>query len=201
MLEVRELACERGERSLFSGLSLNLCAGETLELQGANGAGKSTFLRIIAGLAESYSGELNWQGQEIRRNRVDYHRQSFFLGHRSGVKPVLSVIENLRCLTELKNNYCENRAQRALQRLQLEGYATTPCYRLSAGQQKRVSLASLLTTDATLWILDEPFTALDSAGAEQLELMLAAHCEAGGIAVVASHQRLADRSGMQRLQL
>lgn len=201
MLEVSNLACERGERTLFSDLSLKLCAGETLELQGANGAGKSTFLRIIAGLAESYSGELSWQGRTIRRNRADYHRQSLFLGHRSGVKPVLTVRENLRCLTELKNSYCSKRAEQALQRMQLADYSSSPCYRLSAGQQRRVSLASLLTTDATLWILDEPFTALDSAGAELLESMLAAHCEAGGIAVVASHLKLAERSAVQGLQL
>ncbi len=201
MLELVNISCERAERTLFSELSLQLNAGELVEVRGANGAGKSTLLRIIAGLSQSYTGDILWRGLARQDPSAEFSAHSVYIGHLSGIKPALRPLENLRWLTELQTPFEHTAAITALQRLGLGNFLDLPCHQLSAGQQRRVALARLLTTKSDLWLLDEPFTALDSSGSELLESMLLEHLSAGGCAILSSHQALNQIPKVRRLNL
>lgn len=201
MLELINISCERAERTLFTGLSVQLDAGELIEVRGSNGAGKSTLLRIIAGLAQSYRGEIRWRGIQTSDSNALFSSQRLYLGHLPGIKPALLPMENLRWLTELQTSFDEALGLEALQRLGVADFLDLPCHQLSAGQQRRVALARLLSTQCNLWVLDEPFTALDQNGAELLENMLQQHLQAGGCAILSSHQDLSQVPNVRRLSL
>ena len=201
MLELVDIRCERAERTLFSELNLGLRPGELLEVRGANGAGKSTLLRIVAGLAENYEGAIKWNGTAIQDSRSEYAAENIYLGHLPAIKPSLSAPENLRWLTELKSPFDEGKARLALDRMAIGAFMDLPCYQLSAGQQRRVSLARLLTIKARLWVLDEPFTALDASGIELLEELLLEHLNDGGSVVLSTHQPLTRFADVRRLDL
>lgn len=194
LVELRNLACERDERTLFAVLNARFLAGQVVQILGPNGSGKTTLLRVLAGVSHDYNGEILWQGQNLSDARWDYANQMLFLGHLPGIKKSLTPIENLRWYAaaqgsaegQLKVN--DDVLVAALAQVNLAGYEDTPCYRLSAGQLRRVALARLAFSRAKVWILDEPFTALDKSGVAQLEARLAAHAFSGGLVLVTSHQ-------------
>ena len=187
LLSARQLSCVRQDRVLFEQLDLQLHAGEVLQIAGKNGAGKSSLLRILAGLADPEDGEIFYQQQALSHCADDYADNLCFIGHLAGVQPQLTALENLAfwraCFALTPADDWALLAQ-----LGLAGLEDIPCQQLSAGQQRRVSLARLWLTKAQIWILDEPFTALDQSAIAALTRRMAAHCEAGGAVLLTSHQ-------------
>lgn len=201
ILVLNNISCERADRVLFDQLTFDISAGQIVEITGSNGCGKSTLLRIIAGLAQSYTGQVMWQGVDTASCKQRFQSQCIYQGHTLGVKPSLSVVENLRWSTELKGEYDHDTAMEALRRFGLHGFEHTLCHSLSAGQQRRVSLARLLTTSAKIWILDEPFTALDRSAISHLHRVFEEHLAFGGSVVLSTHQPIDDFSNVKRLEL
>lgn len=188
-LHATEIAAERDGRWLFRALSFAVSAGDVLRVEGANGAGKTTLLRILAGLDQDFDGQVAWPlaAGAARPWRDDV----LFLGHLPGLKGTLTARENLGWLAQLRGKPSRMDMGVALQRVGLAGYGDVPVATLSAGQKRRVALARLHLEDAPLWILDEPFTAIDRAGVVALEELLAAHARAGGAVIVTTHHPLA----------
>lgn len=201
LLELRALYCERADRVLFDGLNVTVNSGELLEITGPNGSGKSTLLRIIAGLGQAHEGEVFWCGEAADRQQALIRAETLYLGHSVGVKAALSVMENLRWSTELKSAFDEKKAAAALAALCLSGYENVRCGNLSAGQQRRVALARLYTSACRLWVLDEPFTALDKTGIADLQVLFEQHLSNGGSIILTTHQRLDALPAIQRLSL
>ena len=204
-LQARQLYCERDDRVLFDELDVQLVNGELLQLVGPNGAGKTTLLRLLAGLNREFEGDLLWGGESLFDIYDDYAQQRLYMGHLSAVKKALTPIENLRWLTAAWD-VTEDDLWRALDEVQLYGYEETPCMQLSAGQQRRVGLARLAlaeqgTGPAPLWILDEPFTALDKAGVQWLESRLQQHVASGGSVIITSHHALEGIASLRQLEL
>ncbi|HMX15758.1 MAG TPA: cytochrome c biogenesis heme-transporting ATPase CcmA [Rhodocyclaceae bacterium] len=191
MLTTTGLSCQRGERRLFAGLDLSVGAGQWLYVKGENGSGKTTLLRTLVGLAHAAAGEVRWRGQTLREAGDDYRRELLYLGHHGAMKEDLTPFENLRLASALDGNDLPERDTfAALHRLGLRGREDLPVRFLSAGQKRRVLLARLVTRKATLWILDEPFTALDVKAVDMLSGLIGEHLAAGGMAVLTSHQAL-----------
>ena len=190
MLEVRDLACARGDQSLFAGLGFGVGPGEVLWVEGPNGAGKTTLLRILAGLATPDSGEVLWRGEGGRAGREARAREGLWVGHLDALKDDLSVAENLRfhaALAEL--DQAPDQVDAALAAVGLDDRSHLPVRVLSRGQRRRTALARLrLAARRPLWILDEPFAALDSASVEGLAATVAGHARAGGLVVLTTHQ-------------
>ncbi|MGB0360933.1 MAG: cytochrome c biogenesis heme-transporting ATPase CcmA [Endozoicomonas sp.] len=203
MLTVNQLSCERNERLLFHNLSFQLASGEVLQIEGQNGAGKTTLLRIIAGLSSLTQGGISWNGQSLSSVYEDFRLNSFFLGHKPGLKMELSSLENMRWRLQLKNiNASEPALLSTLEQVGLFGYEDIPCCHLSAGQLQRVAFACLIVSRVKLWILDEPFTAIDTKGIIWLENLIDNHAEQGGMVLITSHQPLSDRRGnLRKLKL
>lgn len=183
MLDARDLACLRGERVVFAGLSFTLAPGGALLLTGANGAGKSSLLRLLAGLIAPAEGLLLWQGEDALADRAAHARRLRYVGHGDALKPALTARENLAFFARLWGGDPES----ALAALGLEALAELPARVLSAGQKRRLGLARLALAPADLWLLDEPTTGLDVASVERLGAMLARHRAAGGMVVAATH--------------
>ncbi|WP_203073022.1 heme ABC exporter ATP-binding protein CcmA [Falsiroseomonas ponticola] len=183
MLEGRDLACWRGERAVFAGLSFTLPPGGALLLVGANGAGKSSLLRLLAGLVPLAEGELLWQGQDALADRVAHAARLRYLSHQDALKPSLSARENLSFFARLWGGDTEA----ALDSVGLSDLADLPARVLSSGQKRRLALARLALAPAPLWLLDEPTVGLDTASVERLGLLLAAHRQAGGAVLAATH--------------
>lgn len=192
MLEADQLACIRGDRALFRGLQLQLSAGQLLRVEGANGAGKTSLLRLLAGLALPAAGEVRWCGRPIRRQRETYARALLYLGHLGGLKDELTPVENLAIEADLTGSpgITVRRIEGALEFWGLQRQLRLPLRVLSAGQRRRAALARLQLSDAALWILDEPFNALDVAAVAHLGRQIEAHLARGGLAVVTSHMDL-----------
>ncbi|WP_413727927.1 cytochrome c biogenesis heme-transporting ATPase CcmA [Sodalis sp. RH19] len=193
MLEANNLSCIRDDRVLFSGLSFRISPGDIVQVEGANGAGKTSLLRILAGLAQPDEGQVSWRQQPIRRERGLYHREMLFIGHLSGINLSLTPLENLAFFQALGGGG-RNEADlwRALEHVGLSGYEDLPAAGLSAGQQRRIALARLWLSPAALWILDEPLTAIDQQGVAQLMSLFAAHADARGSVLLTTHQALPD---------
>ena len=189
MLEVAALECARQRRTLFAGLSFSLGAGELLRVAGANGSGKTTLLKILCGLLEPDAGEVRWQGTPIRQLREDYTRHLVYLGHAPAVKDDLSAAENLTIACTLAGRPASpQQAQKALESYGLPATGV-PIRRLSQGQRRRAALARLLlSADAPLWLLDEPFAALDATAARFTQELIARHVAQGGAAIYTTHQ-------------
>jgi heme exporter protein A len=189
MLEAVDLRCERGGRTLFSGLSFALRAGELLRIAGANGAGKTSLLRIVCGLLEPAQGAVRWRGEETRRLREEFWRELVYIGHPNALKDDLTAAENLSVACTLGGRGAgETKVRGALRRLGLGGRETQPARMLSQGMRRRVALARLvLSEDVVLWVLDEPFTALDTAAVDDVQDVIAQHVARGGIVIYATH--------------
>lgn len=187
-LQAVGLCCVRDQRILFRDLSFQLHSGECLQIEGLNGAGKTSLLRILCGLLSPREGTIYWRGEDIYENRTTYHSELLYIGHTPGLKDELSPLQNLRFYSSL-NKQSEDFAA-ALDEVGLYGYEDIPVRSLSAGQKRRVALARLWLSDAPLWILDEPLTAIDSAGVHNLEQRLEQHCQQGGCLLLTSHQTL-----------
>ncbi len=184
------LECIRGDNILFSDLDLAVGPGEILLVNGDNGSGKTSLLRILCGLALPERGRVLWNGAPIEKVRNEFHRALCYIGHLHAIKGELSVAENLRLAAMLGGNRIAD-TDTVLGRIGLTGMQDRPCAALSAGQRRRVALARLLTGNARLWILDEPFTALDAQGRALIESLLREHAGQGGMAIMTSHHPVA----------
>lgn len=200
MFEALNLSCVRDERTLFSGLSFTVEPAEMVQIEGRNGAGKTSLLRILAGLSSPDAGEVRWQGVNTRRQRDVFHQQLLYLGHQPGVKSVLTAFENLAFYQSV-NRQSGNRKgdadaiYQALENVGLPGYEDVTVAQMSAGQQRRVALARLWLSDAPLWILDEPLTAIDKDGVATLIALFEHHAQQGGMVLLTTHQ---DLQGVRR---
>jgi heme exporter protein A len=190
MLEASDLTCERGDARLFSGLSLSLGAGELAQVRGPNGSGKTSLLRLLAGLSRPAAGRVLWRGADIRGLREGYAAELAFIGHSNAVKDELTAQENLACALELAGKTINiDELREALERLGLARHARLPARYLSQGQKRRVALARLcLAAEAALWILDEPFAALDAAAFDAVVGLVDGHLARGGAVVLTTHQ-------------
>ncbi|QWD90368.1 cytochrome c biogenesis heme-transporting ATPase CcmA [Polynucleobacter sp. MWH-Braz-FAM2G] len=190
-LEARGLTCVRGERRLFTNLHLSISAGECLHVRGENGVGKTSLLRILTGLSKAESGEIFWNQQSIGKDLATYHRALLFLGHRDALKEDLTAFENLKLYAAIDDiDLLDEKVLAALWRFGLRGREYLPVNCLSAGQKRRVLMARMLTRQAKLWVLDEPFNALDVQAIQVLQALIAEHVEQGGLVVLTSHQEL-----------
>jgi heme exporter protein A len=197
MLEADNLECVRGDRRLFSGLGFRLAAGELLYLQGRNGAGKTSLLRMLIGLLPPESGAIRWQGQPIGSD--DFRADLCYLGHLNAIKEELTPLENLLAAARLADSpLSEDDALDALEQVGLAGRADLACKYLSQGQKRRVALARLVKEKRPLWILDEPFVALDVSAVSWLAGIISGHLQRGGLAVMTTHQPVDIPAGQVR---
>ena len=189
MLEATGLECVRGERRLFAGVGFRLQAGELLSLQGRNGSGKTSQLRMLCGLSPAAAGEIRWRGETIGRLGENYRRELCYLGHHNAIKDELSPLENLLTSAHLADEaLAEGCALDALEKVGLAGRADLACRYLSQGQRRRVALSRLCFERRALWVLDEPYVALDPAAIELVAGLIGDHLQRGGLAVLTTHQ-------------
>ena len=199
MLEVRDLACVRGDHRLFRGLNFTLHAGELLHLRGSNGSGKTSLLRTICGLMAPAEGQVLWQGKNTRSIRDEFFNNLIYLGHLGAIKGDLTAIENLRLACQLAGLPAEeDNLLKAIAQMGLVGREDLPTKVLSAGQKRRVALARLLAHNAKLWVLDEPFNALDVAAVDLLKRLIADHVRAEGMVILTTHQEVEIDTGKIR---
>lgn len=192
MLQGSNLACVRGDRELFRGINFSLEAGGLLQVNGPNGSGKTSMLRMLCGLSNTASGEISWCGQPIRSLGSDYYNSVTYIGHLSGTKDDLTVIENLRISSALSGfEISIPQAREALQYIGLGGREMLPAKVLSQGQRRRVALARLLVCKTALWILDEPLAALDVMAVKLMQELLEQHLQENGMIVMTTHQEIA----------
>jgi len=202
LLEARAVNCWRGERHILRDVSFAVHAGEFLKITGPNGVGKTTLLRIVCGLLPAESGAIEWRGRPTRGASDEFHAEMSYLGHLNSLKSDLTAHENLRFLAGLRQALAPQDIDAALDRVGILSRRDLQARSLSAGQKRRLALARLLLADATLWILDEPVTNLDTAGIALVEELITEHVTRGGLALAAAHQRLLDdRPWLRRLEL
>lgn len=204
MLQVDQLACMRGDALLFRDLSFGLEGGSLLHVAGRNGAGKTSLLRMLCGLMLPEAGEIRWRGKPIRSQREEYHGELLYLGHANAVKDEFSALENLRVACAVAGReISETQALAALDAIGLAHRADLDARHLSQGQRRRVALARLLLADGIpLWILDEPFTALDVPAVALLARTIESHLTRGGAVIYTTHQDVPIASAsLQRLDV
>ncbi|MDA8752553.1 cytochrome c biogenesis heme-transporting ATPase CcmA [Halieaceae bacterium] len=190
LLAAHQLTLERGGRQLFHELSFSVNPGQLIQVEGANGAGKTSLMRILAGLSRyGFDGT------------IERHARLLYLGHKSAVKGLLSTRENLAWHLAGEGEHTAAAIEDALAKVGLYGYEDTLAHTLSAGQHRRVNLARLYLSSSPLWLLDEPFTAIDRQGVAELEALIVEHTEAGGAVVLTSHQSLKVTRSVQMLSL
>jgi len=201
LLQTRNLSCIRNDRQLFERLDIGLEAGQMLVVEGPNGCGKTSLLRILTGLRLADGGEVLWRGEPIDRLAGDYFEQVNYVGHHDGVKHELSCLENLR-LARAMGVPSKQDLDDILDKVNLYAYGETEVGSLSAGQKRRLALARLLATDALLWILDEPFTSLDKASMALFSELFEQHLERQGVIVITSHHDISlPTRSLQRLEM
>ena len=195
-LKVKNLQCIRGENELFSDLSFVLNNKQLMRIEGQNGTGKTTLLRALCGLSDPNDGEVIWEGEPIKKQGDIFLKDLFFLGHHNAIKADLNALENLQINTALAGNkLSEEVLLEALDDIGLFGSEYKPTAHLSQGQKRRVGLAALLLSKAKLWILDEPFVALDGFAVKLLQDVIAKHVENGGMVILTTHQEVPLTSG------
>ena len=200
VLEACEITCIKRDRTLFEGISLSVDAGDLLYLRGPNGAGKTSLLRILTGLSAPDSGTVRFNSVDIAVNASAYLSNLVYLGHKSGTNGSLSAIDNLKFwLAQHSTNVNDDALYETLARIGLVGLEDVPVRYLSAGQQRRVALSRLWLKKASVWVLDEPFTALDPKGVALLEQFMKHHVENGGVVITTSHQALSEEAGRYRV--
>lgn len=191
MLEVSNLACSRGDHPLFTDLSFTLEAGELLQVQGENGKGKTSLLRTLCGFMQPVAGEIRWRGESVDELDEDYYAELLYLGHHNAIKDELNALENLQISAGLAGiKLGEKEAIAALRRMGLKGREHLPVKVLSQGQRRRAALARMLVSDAPLWVLDEPLTALDVGAVGLIQELLGEHLARDGMVIFTTHQPL-----------
>ena len=202
MLEIQSLECVRDDRQLFSDLSFSLADAEVLQIEGPNGSGKTSLLRIICGLRLAETGQVLWRGESIRANREDYYANMVYIGHLPCIKAELTVLENVRSLLDTRSLAVTNEViEVALAKVGLVSYEDVPGKALSSGQRRRILLAFIELAQAKLWVLDEPLTALDVQGVELMESMILEHRQAGGSVIFTTHHGMQLDCDMRLVQL
>lgn len=184
------LSCIRNDVMLFSDLDFRLDGGDILQIQGPNGSGKTSLLRILCGLALPDTGTVQWNGKNIHDHRQEYFKEMSYIGHVNGIKLELTALENLviaDALSVTDNNFA---LLEILEKMGLAEHENIPARKLSSGQRRRLALARLLISDTWLWILDEPLTSLDDYGRQVMRDMISAHAAGNGITVLATHDPL-----------
>lgn len=189
LLTAKNLTCIKEERVLFDNLSFDIHAGDIVQVEGPNGVGKTSLLRILAGLSQPEEGQVLFEQEYILKNRELYNQQLLYIGHLAGVKGELTAQENLAFNLALSGLNKED-AEETLKQVNLLGFENTLASHLSAGQHRRIALAKLWNNTAKLWILDEPFTAIDKKGVIALEKMILSHAKNGGAVILTTHQDL-----------
>ncbi|SHI26779.1 heme exporter protein A [Ferrimonas marina] len=201
LLAAEALTCIREERILFDELSFEVRPGDILQIEGPNGAGKTSLLRILAGLSRPYSGRVCFAGKPIEAVRDEFHQALLYMGHLPGVKSELTAEENLNFSMRV-TGFNDAPIHDILKKVNLAGFEDHPAGHLSAGQHRRIALARLWHTDAKIWIVDEPLTAIDKRGVAELEQLFLDHADRGGCVILTTHQDLqlvGDR--LQKLKL
>ncbi len=203
MLLTQGLACLRGDRLLFKNVEFELNAGGLLYVLGENGSGKSSLLRMLCGLMLPESGTVFWNKKPIKEESESYLSNLTYIGHLNGLKDDLTALENLTMSARAAGNVVsEDKALAALAAIGIERCANLPVRVLSQGQKRRVTLAKLWLADGKLWILDEPFAALDIASVSILAAKLGEHLSSGGMAILTTHQDVAiNAQSTQTLRL
>lgn len=202
LLTTENLECTRDDRLLFSGLAFRLDRGEVLQIEGPNGSGKTSLLRILSGLRRADAGSVKWQGEDIQHTREDYYSSMVYIGHLPCIKNDLTTLENIRVLLDTRSqSVAANDIEQALASVGLAGFEDVAGKALSSGQRRRVLLAFLLLADARLWILDEPLTALDVKGVDLVEAMLLEHRKNGGSVIFTTHHGMQLPCEMKRVDL
>jgi heme exporter protein A len=186
MLKIDNLSCIRGDRILFEHLSLSLSGGQMLLVEGRNGSGKTSLLRVLTGLKMMDEGAIYWNGTAISEQGSDYYERVTYVGHHDGVKRELTCLENLRLVQAMGNPSAVD-LDDALEKVNLYSYGDTLVAKMSAGQRRRLALARLIVTKADLWILDEPYTSLDKTSMALFQSMFESHLKEKGIIVMTSH--------------
>lgn len=200
MLSADKITCHRQNRTLFRQLDFSVMPNQILQVEGPNGAGKTTLLRMMAGLLKPDEGEILWQQHSIEKLKEEFTRHLLYLGHKPAVKSLLTPYENLKFYYQMHHQEPEgDKIWSALEEVSLVGYEDIPVGQLSAGQQRRVNLARLWLSDAPLWILDEPFTAIDVAGVNRLTECFHQHADQGGMILFTSHQAMTGHFGTLKL--
>jgi len=197
LLSANKLTCIREDRILFEQLDLSVAAGDIIQVEGPNGAGKTSLLRILAGLSVPYEGDVFFRNQPINQDRESFHQNLLYLGHLAGVKGEMTAQENLAFSLAL-SGLDKNQAEQTLSQVSLLGFEDALASHLSAGQHRRIALAQLWQSQAPIWILDEPFTAIDKLGVEKLEQLFIQHAENGGCVILTTHQDLAMPSTLYK---
>lgn len=203
MLNVSSLQCIRGDRSLFADIALTLEPGELLHLHGHNGSGKTTLLRTLSGLVLAADGKIEWNGKSIKELDEEYTQHVLYIGHKNAIKDDLTGLENLMFASVMDGYPIEARqAWQALDDIGLRGFEDLPTKVLSQGQKRRVALSRLLVSQTKLWILDEPFVALDKAAVAMLQDVIRKHIAQGGMAIITTHQDVELTTGtVKQLEL
>ena len=202
MLEIQTLECVRDDRLLFSDLSFAVADAEVLQIEGPNGSGKTSLLRIICGLRLPEAGQVMWQGKSISSNREDYYANMVYIGHLPCIKADLTVMENVRSLLDTRSlTLSDVVIEAALAKVGLASYEDVQGKALSSGQRRRILLAFIELARAKLWILDEPLTALDVQGVDLMESMILEHRAAGGSVVFTTHHGMQLDCEMRSVQL
>jgi heme exporter protein A len=191
LISASNLTCIREERLLFDQLDIEINAGDIVQVEGPNGSGKTSLLRILAGLSQPYDGKVFYKNQSINRSREEFHQNLLYLGHLPGVKGEMTAQENLNFNLTLHGlNINSVEIEDTLAQVNLTGFENSLASHLSAGQHRRISLARLYKSTAIVWILDEPFTAIDKQGVHSLEQLFKAHIKQGGCIILTTHQDL-----------
>lgn len=188
-LQLDQITCQRGDKTLFTNLSLTWQSGDFIQIEGHNGIGKTSLLRILVGLSQPLMGKIYWNREPIIQCREEYYYDLLYLGHQAGVKPELTAWENLKFYQAIsQSEQGDEVLWTALEKVGLIGREDIQSGQLSAGQQRRIALARLWLSKAPLWILDEPFTAIDKNGVRVLTQLFEQHISNGGIVILTSHQ-------------
>ncbi len=202
ILEVKSLECTRDDRLLFHDLNFALSESEILQIEGANGSGKTSLLRILCGLRQADEGAVFWRGSRLTEVREDYYANMVYVGHLSCVKADLTVVENIRSLLDARSQSATFEViDAALSKVGLRGFDDAPSKALSSGQRRRILLAFILLVKARLWILDEPLTALDVQGVTLVENMILAHSASGGSVIFTTHHGMVLDGSMRSVTL
>ena len=189
LLSADKLTCIREERLLFDELSFEINAGDIVQVEGPNGSGKTSLLRILSGLSQPYDGQVNYKDQAIHRCREEYQQNLLYFGHLAGVKGEMTAEENLNFNLALHGSNTDD-SLAYLAKVNLLGFEDSLASHLSAGQHRRIALARLYQSNAAIWILDEPFTAIDKQGVASLEQLFCQHAQRGGCVILTTHQDL-----------